>query len=128
MDPEDLGIVVALSEGEAVALRCAVVAAHTEQNFVDWVVGDLRIGVGVQEPVCKKKEKNKKKKHTSTWRTSKIAQKLFNGKGFSSPSLVPDGAFRHARHRQCDIQGDLALPSEDAHHAQCLHLAARGVD
>lgn len=54
VDPEDLGIVVALSEGEAVALRCAVVAAHTEENLVDWVVGNLRVGIGVQEPVCNK--------------------------------------------------------------------------
>lgn len=59
MDPEDLGIVVALCEGEAVTLRRAVVAAYTEQNLVDWVVGNLRVGVGVQESVC-----NKKNKHT----------------------------------------------------------------
>lgn len=54
MDPEDLGVVVALGEGEAVALRRAVVAAHTEQDLVDWVVGDLQVGVGVQESVWKK--------------------------------------------------------------------------
>lgn len=41
---------------------------------------------------------------------------------------LPDGAFRHAWHRQCDIQGDLALPSEDTHHTEGLHLTAGGVD
>lgn len=51
MDPEDLSVVVALGEGKAVALGRAVVAAHTEQDLVDRVVGDLRVGVGVQQPV-----------------------------------------------------------------------------
>lgn len=50
VDPEDLGVVVALGEGEAVALRRAVVASHAEQNLVDGVVGDLRAGVGLQQP------------------------------------------------------------------------------
>lgn len=40
----------------------------------------------------------------------------------------PDRAFRHAWHRQGDIQGDLALSSEDAHHTQGLHLTAGSVD
>lgn len=40
----------------------------------------------------------------------------------------PDGAFGHAWHRQCDIQGDLALPSEDTHHTEGLHLTTGGVD
>jgi len=51
MDPEDFCIVVALSEGKAVALWCTIMASHTEQNLVDRVVGDLRAGVGVQQPV-----------------------------------------------------------------------------
>lgn len=51
MDPEDLSIVVALSEGKAVTLWCAIMASHTEQNLVDRVVGDLCTGVGVQQPV-----------------------------------------------------------------------------
>lgn len=51
MDPEDLGIVVALSEGKAVALWCAIMASYTEQNLVDWVIGNLRTGIGVQQPV-----------------------------------------------------------------------------
>lgn len=72
MDPEDLGIVVALGEGEAVALRRAVVAAHAEQNLVDGVVGDLRVRVGVQEPVCKKK-------------TFKMHKKTFQRETFLSP-------------------------------------------
>lgn len=41
---------------------------------------------------------------------------------------LPDGAFRHTGHRQCDVQGELALSSEDAHHTQSLHLTAGGVD
>lgn len=51
MDPEDLGVVVALGERKAVALRRAVMAAHAEQNLIDRVVGDLRTVVGVQKPV-----------------------------------------------------------------------------
>lgn len=51
MDPEDLSVVVTLSEGEAVALWCAVMASHTEQNLIDGVVGDFRTGIGVQQPV-----------------------------------------------------------------------------
>lgn len=54
VDPEDLGIVVALGEGEAVALWRAIVSSHTEQDLIDGVVGDLRTGVGVQQPVRKK--------------------------------------------------------------------------
>lgn len=53
VDPEDLSVVVALGEGEAVALRCAIVSPHTEQDFVDGVVGNLRTVVGVQQPVEK---------------------------------------------------------------------------
>ena len=53
VDPEDLGVEVALSEGKAVALWCAIMAAHTEQNLVYRVVGDLCTGVGVQQPVRK---------------------------------------------------------------------------
>lgn len=41
---------------------------------------------------------------------------------------LPDSAFGHTWHRQRDIQRNLALPSEDAHHTQGLHLAAGGVD
>lgn len=41
---------------------------------------------------------------------------------------VPDSAFRHAWHRQCDVQGELALPSEDTHHTEGLQLTAGGVD
>lgn len=41
---------------------------------------------------------------------------------------VPDSAFGHAWHRQCDIQGDLALASEDTHHPESLHLTAGGID
>lgn len=51
MDSEDLSIVVALSEGKAVALWCAIMASHTEQNLIDRVVGDLCTGVGIQQPV-----------------------------------------------------------------------------
>lgn len=51
MDPEDLSIEVALSEGKAVALWCAIMASHTEQDLIDRVVGDLCTGVGVQQPV-----------------------------------------------------------------------------
>ena len=50
MDPEDLSIVVALSEGKAVTLWCAVMATHTEQDLIDGVVGDLSAGSGVQQP------------------------------------------------------------------------------
>lgn len=53
VNPEDLSVVVALSEGEAVALRCAVMAPHTEQNLINRVVGDLGVVVGVQQPVEK---------------------------------------------------------------------------
>ena len=42
--------------------------------------------------------------------------------------ILPDSAFGHARHGQRDIQGDLALPSKDAHHTESLHLAAGSVD
>ena len=51
VDPEDLSIVVALGEGEAVTLWSTIMAAHTEQNLVDRVVGNLRTVVGVQQPV-----------------------------------------------------------------------------
>lgn len=51
VDPEDLRVVVALCEGEAVTLRCAVVASHAKQDLINGVVGDLRVGVGVQQPV-----------------------------------------------------------------------------
>lgn len=54
VDPEDLGVVVALSEGKAVALWCAIMSSHTEQDLIDGVVGDLCTGVGVQQPVGKK--------------------------------------------------------------------------
>lgn len=50
MDPEDLSVVVALSEGKAVALWCAIVASHAKQNLIDRVVGNLCTGVGVQQP------------------------------------------------------------------------------
>lgn len=41
VDPEDLGVVVALGEGEAVALRCAIMSSHTKQDLINGVVGDL---------------------------------------------------------------------------------------
>lgn len=41
---------------------------------------------------------------------------------------LPDSAFGHTWHRQRNIQGDLALPSEDTHHTEGLHLTAGGVD
>lgn len=40
---------------------------------------------------------------------------------------VPHGPFRDVGHGQGDVQGDLALATQDGHHAQSLHLAARGV-
>lgn len=42
--------------------------------------------------------------------------------------LLPDGALGHTWHRQRDIQGDLALSSEDTHHTEGLHLTAGSVD
>ncbi len=51
VDPEDLSVIVALSESKAVALWCAIMASHTEQNLVDRVVGDFCTGVWVQQPV-----------------------------------------------------------------------------
>lgn len=48
VDPEDLGIVVALSEGKAVALWSSIMTPYAEQNLVDRVVGNLRTVVGVQ--------------------------------------------------------------------------------
>lgn len=50
VDPEDLSVVVALSEGEAVALWCAIMAPHTEENLIDGVVGDLCVSMRVQQP------------------------------------------------------------------------------
>lgn len=50
VDAEDLGVVMALSEGETVALWRAVVATHTEQDFVDGVVGDLCARLRIQQP------------------------------------------------------------------------------
>lgn len=41
---------------------------------------------------------------------------------------LPDSALWHTWHRQCDVQGELALPSEDAHHTEGLHLTAGGID
>lgn len=41
---------------------------------------------------------------------------------------LPDSAFGHTWHRQRDVQGELALPSEDTHHTEGLHLTAGGVD
>ena len=51
MDPEDLSIVVALSEGKAVTLGCTIMTPHTEQNLIDGVVRNLHTVVGVQQPV-----------------------------------------------------------------------------
>lgn len=51
VDPEDLGVVVALSEGKAVTLWCAIMASHTEQDLIDGVVGNLGTVVGIQQPV-----------------------------------------------------------------------------
>lgn len=42
--------------------------------------------------------------------------------------LLPHSAFGHTGHRQCNIQWNLALPSEDTHHTEGLHLTAGGVD
>lgn len=50
VDAEDLGVVVALGEGEAVALRRAVVAANTKEDFINGVVGNLSAGLRVQQP------------------------------------------------------------------------------
>lgn len=50
MDAEDLGVVVALGEGEAVALRRAVMAANTKEDLVNGVVGNLSAGLRVQQP------------------------------------------------------------------------------
>lgn len=51
MDPEDLSIVVALSEGKAVTLRCAIMASYAEQNLIDRIVGNLSVVVWIQQPV-----------------------------------------------------------------------------
>lgn len=51
MNPEDLGVVVALSESEAVALWGAIMASNTEQNLIDGIIGNFRVVVGVQQPV-----------------------------------------------------------------------------
>lgn len=51
VNPEDLRVVVALSEGEAVALRCAVMASNAEQNLIDGVIGNFCVVVGIQQPV-----------------------------------------------------------------------------
>lgn len=50
VDAEDLGVVVAFCEGEAVALWRAVMATHTEQDLVDGVVGDLCACLRIQQP------------------------------------------------------------------------------
>lgn len=50
MDAEDLGVVVALCEGEAVALQRAVMAANTKEDLVNGVVGNLSAGLRVQQP------------------------------------------------------------------------------
>lgn len=44
-----------------------------------------------------------------------------------SRSPVPHSPFRDVGHRQGDVQGDLALATQDGHHAQSLDFAARGV-
>lgn len=49
MDPEELSIVVAFSEGKAVTLWCAIMATNTKQNFIDRVVGNLCVVVWVQQ-------------------------------------------------------------------------------
>ncbi len=50
VDAEDLSVVVALGKGEAVALWRAVVAANTEEDLVNGVVGNLSAGLRVQQP------------------------------------------------------------------------------
>lgn len=50
VDAEDLGVVVALGEGEAVALRRAVMAANTKEDLINGVVGNLSAGLRVQQP------------------------------------------------------------------------------
>lgn len=45
----------------------------------------------------------------------------------STVSPVPHSPLRDVGHRQGDIQGDLALATQDGHHAQSLHLAAWGI-
>lgn len=118
MNPEDLRVVVALGEGEAVALRCAVVASHAKQNLINGVVGNLCVGVGLQQPLELKREKFKTQLRSS----SQISLDP------ERPPPSPDDALRHAWHRKGNIQRDLALPSENAHHTQGLHLAAGGID
>lgn len=50
VDAEDLGVVVALGEGEAVALWRAVVAANAKEDLINGVVGNLNAGLRVQQP------------------------------------------------------------------------------
>lgn len=40
----------------------------------------------------------------------------------------PDSAFRNTWHGKCDIEGELALPSENTHHTKGLHLAPGSID
>lgn len=50
MNPEDLCVVVALCEGEAVALWRAIVASDAEQNLINGVIGNFCVVVRVQQP------------------------------------------------------------------------------
>lgn len=51
VNPEDLRVVVALSEGKAVALWCAIMASNAEQNLVNRIIGNFCVVVGIQQPV-----------------------------------------------------------------------------
>lgn len=51
VNPEDLCVVMALSEGEAVALWRAIMASDTEQDLINGVIGNFCVVVGVQQPV-----------------------------------------------------------------------------
>lgn len=50
VDPEELGVVVAFREGEAVALGGPVVASHAEEDLVNGVVGDFGVRRRFQQP------------------------------------------------------------------------------
>lgn len=50
MDTEDLGVVVALCEGETVTLWCPVMTPNTEQDLIDGVVRYFSPTLRVQQP------------------------------------------------------------------------------
>lgn len=128
MDPEDLSIVVALSEGKAVTLRCAIMASYAEQNLIDRIVGNLSVVVWIQQPV-KTPIKLLLFKFLKETRVYQVWTRT-NPHNWSKIYIfaLPDSPFRHAWHRQCNIQGELALPSEDTHHTEGLYLTPGGID